>query len=72
MEEILECLDKANAQIEMARIYYMKNKDNAVFETEFGNKFKRHLAETIKNGSLAHLCLCIVMLEEMTKENEIH
>lgn len=69
MEEIMECLNNANAQIEMARIYYMKNKDSAAFETEFGNNFKQHLAETIKNGSLAQLCLSIVMLEEMTKEN---
>ena len=69
MEEIMECLNKANAQIEMARTYYLKNKDNAMFETEFGNNFKQHLAETIKNGSLAQFCLGIVMLEEMTKEN---
>lgn len=69
MEEIMDCLQKANAQIEMARIYYLKNKDDAVFETEFGKNFKHHLAETIKNGGLAQLCLGIVMLEEVTKEN---
>ena len=70
MEEIMECLNKANAQLEMARIYYKKNADNAVFETEFGNNFKQHLAEAIKNGGLAQLCLGIVMLEGMIEENE--
>lgn len=70
MDEIMECLNRANAQIEIARIYYLKNKDNAIFETEFGNKFKQHLAETIKNCSLAHLCLGIaIMEEEIINEN---
>lgn len=73
MFEIMECLNRANAQIEIARNYYMKNKDNAVFETEYGNEFKQHLAETIKNCSLAQLCLGIAILEEeMINENVTH
>lgn len=68
MDEMHECLTKANAQIELVRVWYFKNKDNKMFETEYGKRFIEHLALSIKNVGLAELCLGIMTLEEQIRE----
>ena len=69
-EEMMECLAKTHAQLEMARLCYEKYKGKPVFETDQGKRFKGNLAAMIKNEFLAEIGLCIMMLEEIKNDQK--
>ena len=65
MVELLEKLNEAADALLRARDKYDEIKDDLIFTTEDGDKFKDHLGSAIKNTELGTLKFGIMMLEYM-------